>query len=126
MFSQSGENISVNQCLITNINFILRNLRMITIGIAKWPTERGNEVGKRSLGMKPTPDYIKMIGPYMYPDGNEGITSITIFQYDKARAGEASEAIANGYMVFFGVPGFRYSLRLASGATATMKMMGLG
>jgi len=99
---------------------------MITIGISNWPTETGNEVGKRSLNMKPIPDYIKMIGPYMYPDGNEGITSITIFKYDKEKAGEASEAIANGYMIFFGVPGFQYSLRLASGATATMKMMGLG
>jgi hypothetical protein len=99
---------------------------MITIGIAHWPTETGSEVGKRSLGMKPMPDYIKTIGPYMYPDGNEGITSISIFQYDKAKAGEAAEAIANGFMPFFGVPGFRYSVRLASGATATMKMMGLG
>lgn len=98
---------------------------MITIGISNWPTETGNEMGKRSLGMKPMPDYIKMTGPYMYPDGNEGLTAITIFKYDKAKAGEASEAIANGYMIFFGVPGFRYSLKLASGAAATMKMMGL-
>ncbi len=35
---------------------------------------------------------------------------------DKEKAGEAAEAIANGYMPFFGVPGFRYSVRLASGA----------
>jgi len=28
-------------------------------------------------------------------------------------------------MVFFGVPGFRYSTKLASGTAATMKMMGL-
>jgi hypothetical protein len=98
---------------------------MITIGISKWPTELGNEVGKRSLNMKPLPDFIQMIGPYMYPDENEGITAITIFKYDKAKAGEESEAISNVYMIFFGVPGFRYSLRLASGSTATMRMMGL-
>ena len=98
---------------------------MITIGISKWSTESGNEMGKRSLKMKPLPDFIQMIGPYMYPDENEGIVSITIFKYDKVKAGEAAGAIASVYMGFFGVPGFRYSTKLASGSTATMKMMGL-
>ena len=98
---------------------------MVTIGISKWATESGREVAKRSLEMKPLPDFVQMIGPYMYPDENEGITAITIFKYDKSKAGEASQAIANTYMAFFGVPGFRYSTKLASGAAATMKMMGL-
>ena len=98
---------------------------MVTVGISKWATESGHEVGKRSLEMKPLPDFVKMIGPYMYPDENEGITAVTIFKYDKSKAGEAAEAIANLYIVFYGVPGFRYSLKLASGASATMKMMGL-
>ena len=97
---------------------------MITVGISKWPTESGYEVGKRSLEMKLPPDFVQVIGPYFYPDENEGITCITIFKYDKSKAGEASEAIANSYMVFFGVPGFRYSTKLASAATATKKMMG--
>ena len=99
---------------------------MITIGISTWSTEAGNEMGKRSLKLKPTPDFVKMNGPYMYPDEREGIMCITIFKYDKSKAGEAAEAIASGYMPFFGVPGFRYALKNASGATATMKMMGLG
>ena len=98
---------------------------MITVGISKWPTESGHEVGKRSLEMKLPPDFVQVIGPYFYPDENEGITAITIYKYDKSKAGEAAEAIANTYMVFFGVPGFRYSTKLASGATATKKMMGL-
>ena len=98
---------------------------MITIGISKWPTELGNEVGKRSLEMKPIPDFVQMIGPYMYPDENDGIVSITIFKYGKAKAGDAAEAIANVYMIFNTVPGFCYSTKLASGSAATMKMMGL-
>jgi hypothetical protein len=98
---------------------------MVTVGISKWPTESGHEVGKRSLEMKSPPDFVQVIGPYMYPDEKDGITAITIFKYDKSKAGEASEAIANVYMVFFGVPGFRFATKLASGASATMKMMGL-
>ncbi len=99
---------------------------MITIGISKWPTESGTEMGKRSLGTKPPPEFVQVIGPYMYPDDNEGIKSIAIFKYDKAKAGEAAEAIAGVYMPYFGVPGFAYSTKLASGTKATMKMMGLG
>ena len=68
--------------------------------------------------------FIQVIGPYMYPDDNEGIVCIAIFKYDKAKAGEAAEAIANGLMLYSTIPGFRYSLRAASGAATTMKMMG--
>ena len=49
---------------------------MITIGILPtWLTEAGNEMGKRSLKLEPTPDFVKMIGPYMYPDEREGINA---------------------------------------------------
>ena len=97
---------------------------MITIGISQWTTESANEIGKRFLEIKPLPDFIQMIGPYTYPDGSDGITAITIFKYDKTKSGEANGAIGNLYIVFYGVPGFRYSLKLAAGSAATMKMMG--
>ena len=98
---------------------------MITVGIARWTPESAHEMGKRAANAAPIPDFIKTSGPYMYPDGNEGIKSISIFKYDKAKAGEASEAIANGFIHYYGVPGYRYSIHLASGSAATMKMMGL-
>jgi hypothetical protein len=101
-----------------------RRREMITIGIAKWPTEAVTEIAKRSIEMKPLPEFIQMIGPYMYPDENDGIVSITIFKYDKAKAGEASDAIANGFMIFYGVQGYTYSLKLASGSSVIKKMMG--
>ena len=97
---------------------------MITIGISKWPNDKGPEVGKKSLEAKPLPDFVQMIGPYMYPDENDGVVCVTIFKYDKAKAGEAAEAIANGLMIYHSIPGFRYSLRAASGSATTMKMMG--
>jgi len=98
---------------------------MVTIGIARWTPESANEMGKRAAKTEPIPDFIKTTGPYMYPDENEGIKSIMIFKYDKARAGEASEAMAKGFMQYYGVPGYRYSLHNASGSAATLKMMGL-
>ena len=98
---------------------------MVTIGVSKWPLESGKEVGKRSLEMKPLPDFINLSGPYMYPDENDGIVSIAIFKYGKEKAGEAAEEIAKLFMVYNSVPGFCYSTKLASGSAATLKMMGL-
>jgi hypothetical protein len=58
----------------------------------------------------------------MYPDVDKGIRAVAIYKYDKSKTGEM---IANSFMLYHGIPGFRYSLILASGASATMKMMGL-
>lgn len=98
---------------------------MITIGLARWKPESATEIGKRSAHIKPLPDFVKVSGPYMYPDVDEGIRAVAIYKYDKSKAGEAAEVIANSFMAYHGIPGFRYSLKLASGASATMKMMGL-
>jgi len=99
---------------------------MVTIGLARWTPESATEIGKRSAKLKPLPDFIKVSGPYMYPDVDQGIRAVAIYKYDKSKAGEAAGAIANSFMLYHGIPGFRYSLTLASGAAATMKMMGLG
>ena len=99
---------------------------MITIGLARWTPESATEIGKRSAKLKPLPDFIKVSGPYMYPDVDQGIRAVAIYKYDKSKAGEAAGAIANSFMLYHGIPGFRYALTLASGAAATMKMMGLG
>lgn len=98
---------------------------MVTIGITRWTPETGHEMGKRFAKGEPLPDFIEVVGPYMYADGKEGLKSITIFKYAKERAGEASDAIANAFMLYYGVPGYRYSMHLASGSAAVMKMMGL-
>jgi hypothetical protein len=41
----------------------IRRLKMVTIRISRWATESGREVGKRSLEMKPLPDFVQMIDP---------------------------------------------------------------
>lgn len=48
-----------------------------------------------------------------------------MYKYEKTKSGEANEAIAGIYMVFYSVPDFRYSLRLAPEGAAILKLMGL-
>ncbi len=74
---------------------------MITIGISKWTTESANELGKCFLKMKPLPDFVQMVGPYTYPDGDEGITAITIFKYDKTKSGATIKNDMFARLTFF-------------------------
>jgi hypothetical protein len=53
---------------------------MITIGLARWTPESATEIGKRSADIKPLPDFIKLSGPYMYPDVDEGIRAVADIQ----------------------------------------------
>jgi hypothetical protein len=99
---------------------------MITITFVNYPPESGHELGKRFAEIAPMPDFIKMEGPYMIAELEGGMQAITIYKYDKSKAGEASEAIANAFIPFYGIPGFRYAIKLAASAATASKMMGFG
>ncbi|MBW1863272.1 MAG: hypothetical protein JRJ02_13005 [Deltaproteobacteria bacterium] len=93
--------------------------------MTSWPPESAKLIGERFSKAIPMPDFVTVIGPYTVADLRDGITAITIYKYDKAKAGEANDAIANAHTIFYGIPGYRYSLTLAAGAAASMKMAGL-
>jgi hypothetical protein len=97
---------------------------MITISVAFYPPESANEVGKRFGKLLPFPKFIEVDGPYMIPE-MEGIQAITIYKYDRAKAAEANEAITRAHIPFYGVPGYRYSVKLAATVGTALKMMGL-
>ena len=99
---------------------------MVTISIVSYPPESAKEIGKRFLELSPMPDFINVVGPYAIPEILDGIQAFTIYKYDKSKAAEANEAIANAHLTFFGIPGYTYSLKLASGADTSLKMLGLG
>ena len=98
---------------------------MITVATVIYPPESAKEMTKRFSEMAPIPDFIEVQGPYLVPELDGGIHAITIYKYDRARAGEANDAIGNGHMAFYGIPGYRYSLKLAAGAATALKMMGM-
>ena len=97
---------------------------MVTVSMVSYPPESAKELGKRFLELSPVPDFIKVIGPYMFTEIKDGLTAITIYKYDRSKAGEANDAIANAHLAFYGIPGYTYSLKLASGSATSMKMLG--
>ncbi len=98
---------------------------MVTVGMVSYPPESAKELGKRFSELSPMPDFISVNGPYMFSEIKDGLTAITIYKYDRSKAAEANDAIAHAHLVFYGIPGYTYSLKLASGSATSMKMLGL-
>ena len=98
---------------------------MVTISIVSYPPESARELGKRFLGLPPIPEYISVVGPYTTSETGDGIQAYTIYKYDKSKAAEALEAITDVHLAFYGVPGYTFSIKLASSAATSVKMLGL-
>jgi len=98
---------------------------MVTISMVSYPSESAVEMTKRFFKLSPMPDFVTVVGPYTITELEGGIQAITIYKYDKAKAGEANEVIANAHMAFYGVAGYRYSLKLAASAATSAKMVGI-
>jgi hypothetical protein len=98
---------------------------MVSISIVSYPPESAQELGKRFLSLPPIPEFITVVGPYATSETREGIQAYTIYKYDKSKAAEALEAITNVHLAFYGVPGYTFSIKLASSAATSLKMLGL-
>jgi hypothetical protein len=98
---------------------------MVIIGIISFPPESGTEVGKRLMQLPPLPPFMTLKGPFLISEVGTGIKSITLFEFDQTKTGEAMEYVANRYAKYIGVPGLTYSVALWFEAKEALKMIGL-
>lgn len=98
---------------------------MVIIAFATYHPESSQEMGKRFVKLSPPPEFIKMEGPYMYPDGNGGVQATTLFKFDKSKAAEALQFTHDQYAAFFGVPGYTYDIKVCAGAERALKVSGV-
>lgn len=82
---------------------------MILIGFGSYPMQSTKEVTKRFLDIPRLPEYIKGKGNYVYIT-TEGVTGITIYEFDSTKVEEATEQISNAYWRFHDVPGYSFQL----------------
>lgn len=97
---------------------------MVIIALSSWPTESAKAISERFTGMPAVPDFIKMEGPYMYPNGGEGIQATTLYKFEKAKMPEAVKLANDQHAVFWGVPGFRYDVKVCTGAKYAVELSG--
>ncbi len=83
---------------------------MVIIALSSLPTESGEELGKRAVNLPTLPEYITMTGPYVSSVVGEGIKGISIYEFDESKYPEASKLLNERMTIYFGIPGFTYSL----------------
>src|SRR5512139_3429246 len=98
---------------------------MVLISMISNPPESGREMIKRSKQLPRLPEYIKTMGPYISSTVEEGIKTLTIYEFEDSKFGEASKHINNLLQAFIGVPGFTFSLEIWIKAKDAYQSFGL-
>jgi len=87
-----------------------RRLKMILISMMQNSPESAKEMVKRSMQLSRLPEFIKTRGPYIASVVGEGIKTLTIYDFEDSKYGEAMKHIGKALGAFHGVPGFTYSI----------------
>jgi hypothetical protein len=99
---------------------------MIIITNISYPPESAQDMAKRFIEAPQMPNFLKRKGPYVNSTLKEGVTTLSIYELDKSRLGEGYEFIGNYMTAFFGVPGFKYELKVSFDVEEALKMIGMG
>ena len=99
---------------------------MVIISQLSYPPESAQVIAQRFLEAPQLPDYLSRKGPYINTTLDKGIITLSIFELDKSKLGEGTEAIGNYYATFFGVPGFKYEITPFFEINEGLKMIGMG
>lgn len=99
---------------------------MVIIGIMSFPPGQAKEIGKRFLEYPGLPANMTMKGPFVSSEVGVGVKVMTIYEFDQSNAREALEIVSNRYTIYYGVPGFTFSIHTWLDAREALKMIGLG
>ena len=99
---------------------------MVIITQISYPPESANDIAKRFLEAPQLPDFMSRKGPYISSDMDRGILTMSLFELEKSKTGEGLEALGNYYAAFFGVPGFKYTIKPFFDVDEALKMIGMG
>ena len=85
---------------------------MVVISTIQNPPESGKEMVKRSMQLPRLPEFIKTKGPYVKGVVGQGVITLTIYEFEDSKCGEAYKHILKVLGVFQGVPGYTSSVEL--------------
>lgn len=99
---------------------------MVIITNIYFPPQSLNEMKEILLSLPPKPEYITVNGPYFHSEGQKGIHSMTIYEFETSREADAHRFImANRINPYFDVPGFSFSCDMWMETIEGFQMMGI-
>jgi len=96
------------------------------LGILTYPTDSAVEFGKKflELSKKKTPDYLKVLYPFMAAEHD--IKGYALYEINKDKYFEGLKAIHERMATFLGIPGFKYKVIPLLEAKDALPLVGLG
>ncbi len=99
---------------------------MVIILNISYPPESAQDIAKRFLEAPQVPEFMNRKGPYINSTLETGILTLSVYELDKSRMGEAYEFLGNYMAIFFGVAGFKYEFKPFMDVEEGLKMIGMG
>ena len=84
---------------------------MVIISDVTYPPESTKEVAVRYLKAPVLPDFLTKKGPYICASKDGGMRSITYYELESSRLAEGLKVVGESMAIYFGVPGYKYSLK---------------
>jgi hypothetical protein len=98
---------------------------MVIIGMSAFPPSSATAVGKKFPNLPALPDFMTRRGPYVLSQVGEGVTSITLYEFDNSRMAEAMTSLGKYYAALRDVPGYTYSFKVYFEAHEALETIGL-
>jgi hypothetical protein len=99
-------------------------IMVIVIQMA-FPPESANQIAKRFIETPPIPDYMTRRGPYVSSELTEGVHTLTIYEMDNEKLTEGLVFLSDLMTTYFGVPGFKYTIRQYLETEEALKLLGM-
>jgi hypothetical protein len=96
---------------------------MIMIGTLTFAAECAMAVAETFGRVTPVPDFMKPMGPYIRSNIEGGIATISIYEFDEARADAAIDYLKQRYATFSEIEGVTSNIEEWLGIDAVMQLL---
>jgi len=98
---------------------------MVIVTQLAYPPESANQMAKRFIEAPPVPEFMVRKGPYVSSELSDGIRTLSIYELDNARLVDGIAYVSDLMTKFFGVPGFKYTVRQYLEIQEALKLLGM-
>ncbi len=96
---------------------------MIMLGTLTFPADSAAAVAGNFGRIAPVPDFMKLIGPYVRSSIEGGISTISIYECDDARADEAVDYLTRRYATFADIQGVTANIEEWLGVDVVLQLL---
>ena len=98
---------------------------MVIVTQMSFPPESASQIAKRFIETPALPDFMTRRGPYVSSELTDGVHTLNIYEMDNAKLTDGLVFLSDLMTTYFGVPGFKYSIRQYLETEEALKLLGM-